>query len=100
MTYRAPTNAAAIEIERRRSENRDIDTQIATLREKQNENSETIGILSNVATWEAVPEVIPEPEPEPEEPGLETPPESNGEEVVIPEVTTEEEEIPSGEEAV
>ncbi|WP_449280434.1 hypothetical protein [Leucobacter sp.] len=56
-----PANAAAREIERLRSVNRDIDEQIRVLREKQLENSELIGNHSQVAEWTVEPGPDPEP---------------------------------------
>jgi len=64
-----PANAAAREMERLRSVNRDIDEQIRVLREKQLEHSELIGNLSHVAEWTLAPgpDLEPEPDPDPEE---------------------------------
>lgn len=48
---KTPVNAAAIEIDRLRSINSDIDEQIIQLRNVQSKNSEIIGALDLTAQW-------------------------------------------------
>ena len=76
-----PANAAAREIARLRDINKDVETQIRELRDRQLENSEMIGALSPSAEWGEPPAPEPEPEPEPElEPEPEIPTEESPEE--------------------
>lgn len=71
-TIKVPTNAAAEEVRRLRGVNSDIDEQMRILRQSQMTNSELIGLLSERATWEEIPdpslegEAEPEPEPVPD----------------------------------
>lgn len=81
-TIKLPTNAAAEEVRRLREVNIDIEEQMRVLRQTQMTNSELIGLLSERATWDEIPDPaytdpesapeVPEEEPEASEP-LEAP---------------------------
>ena len=67
-TEKLPANAAATEIVRLRSINADIDEQLRVLRETKMGNSEIIGNLGTLATWEDEDSyVTPGPEQAPDE---------------------------------
>ena len=66
MLNKIPLNAEAREIARMRDVNKDIETQVEELRDRQLENSEMIGALNPSAEWTEPP--APEPLPDPEVP--------------------------------
>lgn len=70
-TIKVPTNAAAEEVRRLRGVNDDIDEQMRVLRQTQMTNSELIGLFSERATWDEIPDpAAPALEPEvPEDKG-------------------------------
>lgn len=64
-----PANAIAEQVERLRSHNADLDTQIVDLTKRKAENDQAIGALEPFAEWDEVPDPEPPTMPPTAEPG-------------------------------